>query len=161
VSDDFDPPDDKERAAAARLGRLVDDALAGGAPPALLGVEERELLETATEIHATVHARLPTGRRRALVDAAFAEAETKPAPVTVPRRKRQPAWTLCAIAACAAVMLVLLLRPVAPAPAPTRSDRLVGPIAADRVDDARSRLDVVYADRIAQHRATLLAGRAP
>jgi hypothetical protein len=167
--------DDRERKAAERLGRLVDAALSGGTPPALLDADERALLETATEIHGAVHARLPTVRRRALVDAAFAEidgsavtpaAAAPPAPAPAPLRSRAPrtAWSLCLLAACAAAILVLSLRPSpveTPTAAPTRTDRLLGPIAADRIEDARARLDVVYADRLAQHRQSLLARREP
>ena len=157
--------DEKDELRAARLGRLIDDALAGEAPPALLDVEERALLETATEIHGTIHARLPTGRRRALVDAAFAEMDGA-VPVAAPeppRRRANLAWALCAALAVAAVAALVIPRG---GPAPTadeisRSDRLVGPISADAVDDARARLDAIYADRLALRRGALLAGRTP
>jgi hypothetical protein len=156
--------DDEKR--AARLGRLVDEAIAGAPPPALLDVEERALLETATEIHGTIHGRLPTGRRKALVDAAFAELGAPVVTAPPPARKRpQVAWAICGVFAVAAAILLVFGRTATTTGAPldgvTRSDRLVGPISADAVEDARTRLDTIYADRLAQHRAALLAEKTP
>jgi hypothetical protein len=153
--DDERPADDRERARAARFARLVDGAIAGDEAPPALAAEERALLETATEIHAVVHGRLPTGRRRAMLDEVFGEPVAAPAPAPA-RRPARRAFALCvAAAACAVAMLALFTRPVA-APGLTRNDRLIGPITPAEVDDARGRLDRIYADRLSAHRARLL-----
>lgn len=61
-----------ERGDAVSLARLVDDMLEGRAAPPAMDAEERALLETATQVHASLgEAGLPPARAKALLDGVF------------------------------------------------------------------------------------------
>jgi hypothetical protein len=159
--------DANENARAQAFGQKVDALLDGAAPPPAMPTDEREMIETATMIHAAGHPRsAPT---RAL-DRAFA---ARPAAANVPkaarpRRRwlRAAPWAVAAVAVAAAALLLLLLRPPAPRPLPTAlrsrpADALVGKIPPERAADARARIDAIYADRLAGYRELALFERRP
>ncbi len=157
-------PTAEERVQARSLARLVDDLVAGAAPPPALPAEDRALLETATMIRAALtEQRLDPARR----DELFARLERRP-PATTGRgawRRRAP-WIVAAVAAAAAV--ILAIRPPPPAPLPSAAqaevpitqqsrpaDPLIGEIPRAASGDARARMDVIYADRLAGYRSVL------
>ncbi len=165
--DDDERSDREERARAAALAGLVDDLVAGAAPPAALPADERALLETATMIHAAARP-VPVGAERAarlLAEAESAAAGVAPTAVP-PARRRRPwlraaPWALAALAAAAAALLALRPPARAPAPLPAElrsrpADRLVGEIEQRSAGAATVRSDVIYADRVAGWRQLLL-----
>ncbi len=104
------------------------------------------------------------------------------APAVVPidraaaRRRRAVPWIVAAatsaVAAAAVVMLMLDRAPTPTPPAPVATelpfdqrsrpaDALVGAIARDRADDAVTRIDAIYADRLGGFRDRSLYGGAP
>lgn len=156
------PPTAAELAAAQRLARLVDGALAGAHAPPALDAEDRALLETATVVHATLgQAGLAPARVHALIDAALDPARAPARPVTPlparphdagaarPRRFAALAAGAVALVAAAAALLIVLRRPAPPLAAQARSmDAIIGrPIAPDAADAASARLDALLADR--------------
>jgi hypothetical protein len=142
---DDDDATPEERAEAARLARLTDALLAGEPAPPVLPAEDRALLQTAAFIRAAgAPLPLPAPRRDAILAAVFR------------RRRAVVPWLVAAMAVAAA--LALALRPPRP-PAARTPDALVGRIAPERAADARARLDVVYADRLAGMRDRLWGAR--
>jgi hypothetical protein len=161
------PASVEERADAESLAGLVDDMLEGRAAPPAMDAEERALLETATQVHASLgEAGLPPARAKAILDSvlpATRRATTipppRPASVTSlrPRRRVAPArlvpWAVATL--CAAAALVLWLRvPDGPTARALRSpDAVIGaPIAREHAADASARLDALLADRRAATR---------
>ena len=139
--DDDAPPTPEELAAAARLAALVD-GLDGGVP-AVLAAEDRPLLETAARIRSTRE--LSRERREELLRGVF-----------VPPLRRRVLGPLVAVMAAAAVLLLVVRPPRSPG---LRSaSAVVGRIDATAAADAGSRLDALYADRLASYRTRILAG---
>ena len=138
--DDDAPPTPEELAAAARLAALVD-GLDGGVP-AVLAAEDRPLIETAARLRSARE--LSRERREELLRGVF-----------VPRRRRV-LGPLVAVLAAAAVLLLVVRPPRSPG---LRSaSAVVGRIDATAAADAGSRLDALYADRLASYRTRVLAG---
>jgi hypothetical protein len=180
--DDLDAPADAAEAArAVRFGRRIDDLLAGAPAPAAMDSDERALLRAATQVLAgTRLAELPAARAGQLIDDVLAGARAAApdardsASWSASRRRVERAgralpWAVAAFAAAAAIAL-LVTRPErlagevaarAATPVEQRSrpaDPLIGAIPRAEVADARARLDVVYADRLAGFRTRALRG---
>ena len=175
-------PTPSERAHAKTFADLVDKTLAGRTPPAM-SADDRALLEVATVIRAASgNAELPAARRRSLVEDALrqavggAGAGTSGSVVPIARaRRRWLPWTIArasTLVAAAAVLLLWLRATPAPAQhevaatpvhwTSRSADALIGPIPRDRVGDASTRIDAIYADRLDGYRERRLArGRKP
>jgi len=177
-------PTPAERAHAKTFADLVDKTLAGRTPPAM-SADDRALLEVATVIRASHgNAELPATRRRSLVEDALRQAVggagtslgSSVVPIERARRRWVP-WAVAATSTLVAVAAILMLwlraaeklpahREVAqPTPVHWKSrpaDALIGPISRDRVGDASTRIDTIYADRLDGYRERRLArGRKP
>ena len=173
-----------ERMRAKAFADLVDKTLAGARTPPAMSADERALLEVATVIRAAGgKAELSAQKRSSIVEDALrqavggAGAGVSGSVVPIERaRKRWVPWAVAGASALVAVAAVLLLwlrgadrvvdRPVAevtPVHWKSRSaDELIGPISRDRVGDASTRIDTIYADRLAGYRDRQLArGRKP
>ena len=173
-----------ERAHAKTFADLVDKTLAGRTPPAM-SADDRTLLEVATVIRAASgNAELSATKRRSLVEDALRQAvggtsasvRSSVTPIERARRRWVP-WAIAATSTLVAAAAVLLLwfgraervhgtSPVAqPTPVhwkPRPADPLIGPISRDRAGDASTRIDTIYADRLAGYRERRLArGRKP
>lgn len=181
-------PDDEasssERTHAKTFAELVDKTLAGRTPPAM-SADDRALLEVATVIRAASgKAELSTDRRRSIVEDALRQAiggagaasSGSVVPIARGRARRWAPWAIAGGSAlvAAAAVLVLWLRapervvvPATTAEVPTQwksrpADRLIGPIARERVSDAATRIDTIFADRLDGYRErTLARGRKP
>ena len=173
-----------ERTHAKTFADLVDKTLAGRTPPAM-SADDRALLEVATVIRAaTGKAELSTDRRRSIVEDALRQAiggagagsSGSVVPIARGGARRWAPWAIAGGSAlvAAAAVLVLWLRapervvvPDATAEVPTQwksrpADRLIGPIARERVGDAATRIDTIFADRLDGYRErTLARGRKP
>ncbi len=173
-----------ERTHAKTFGDLVDKTLAGRMPAAM-STEDRALLEVATVIRAAHgNAELGAGKRRSIVEDALRQAVGGPTaatsgsvtPITSARaRRRWAPWAVAGISALVAAAAILLFFLRAPAPAPVTetaqvplqwksrpADPLIGPIARERVGDASTRIDTIFADRLDGYRErTLARGRKP
>lgn len=173
-----------ERAHAKTFADLVDKTLAGRTPPAM-SADDRALLEVATVIRAASgNVELAAVKRRSIVEDALrqavggAAAATSGSVVPIARaRRRWVPWAVAAASTMVAAAAVLLLwlrgadrvhapQPVAqPTPVhwtPRPADSLIGPISRDRAGDAATRIDAIYADRLAGYRErTLARGRKP
>lgn len=182
------PETDSERHHARAFARLVDGLVAGDAPPPALDADQRELLDVASTVRASMgEVELEEVRRDAIIDAAFASvlgartgADPVPANVTplhAARRSRlrYVPWATTLVAVAAAVAL-FLTRP-APAPRPVAqtvietpalgdqhlsrpADLLIGQIPRAAADQASSRIDIIVADRMAGYRDLRLRGLA-
>lgn len=173
-------PTPSERVHARTFADLVDKTLAGRTPPAM-SADDRALIEVATVIRAaTGKVELPAARRRSLVEDALRQAvggtgaavSGSVVPIERARRRWLP-WAIASastLVAAAAVLLLWLRGPggrVDPGPGvaqelPTRwksrpADALIGPIGRDRVGDASTRIDAIYADRLDGYRERKLA----
>jgi hypothetical protein len=171
-----------ERMRAKSFGELVDKTLTGRTPPAM-SADDRALLEVATVIRAASgNVELAPAKRRSIVEDALRQAvggvgaATSGAAVPITRaRRRWVPWAVAGASALVAAAAVLLLwlrgpervierQPVAmPEHWKSRpADDLIGPIPANRVGDASSRIDAIYADRLDGYRERQLArGRKP
>lgn len=158
-----DPATQQEMEEARRLGEALDQLLAGEKPD-----REDDLVATARMIRsAASEEELAADRRDAAVQEAMRRVLERP----LPRRSR---WVASVAAIAASLALVttalLMVRPTreqtAPTGPPTRmvsrpSNDLMGRPFVDRAG-ASSRLDMVFADRLAGYRqVTLLAGEWP
>lgn len=170
VPDVDDPPSAEELAEARRFAAIVDKSIAGQTPRAM-AMEDRALLDVATVIRA-VHgnAELEASQVASVVDAALRQAVGEPPRAAPQRRSHAPWWiagatTLVAVAA----LLLLWLAPSAKPPIAQRAelpelqrsrpaDALIGPIARERADDARTRIDAIFADRLDGFRARRWGG---
>ena len=178
------PASRDEARQATAFGRLLGPLLDGAPLPPALDSDQRALLEAAGQVVASTRVlELDDASRRRVVDDALERAlAVRSRPSTsgavsesrgrVPRRRLERLrgalpWTVAATAAAAAVLL-LVTRPT-PTPAPAAAGRvleidqrsrpadgLIGRIPRDRVDDARHRLDAIYADRMAGYRSLRL-----
>lgn len=176
-----------ERAHAKTFADLVEKTLAGRTPPAM-SADDRALLEVATVIRAASgNVELAPAKRRSLVEDALRQAvggagagtsagSGSIVPITRARRRWVP-WAIAGASTLVAAAAVLLLwlrgapaqhhADVAHAPMPARvlsrpADALIGPIPRDRVGDASTRIDAIYADRLDGYRELQLArGRKP
>lgn len=173
-----------ERAHAKMFAELVEKTLAGRTPPAM-SADHRALLEVATVIRAASgNVELAAAKQRSIVEDALRQAVGGTAAATsgsvVPIARARRRWVPWAVATAstmvaAAAVLLLWLRgaerveapkPVAqPTPVhwtPRPADPLIGPISRDRAGDAVTRIDAIYADRLAGYRErTLARGRKP
>jgi hypothetical protein len=167
-----------ERAHARTFADLVDKTLAGRTPPAM-SADDRALLEVATVIRAASgNVELAASKRRSLVEDALRQAVggaggsvSSVVPLSRARRRWVP-WAIAGTSTLVAAAAVLMLwlggaeklpaqRDVAqPTPVHWRSrpaDALIGPISRDRVGDASTRIDTIYADRLDGYRERTLA----
>jgi hypothetical protein len=177
-------PTQSERMRAKAFADLVDKTFAGRSTPPAMSADERALLEVATVIRAASGSvELPAAKRTSIVEDALrqaiggAGAATSGAVVPIARaRKRWVPWAIAGASALVAAAAVLLLwlrgpevqtAPPVEARTPTHwksrsADALIGPISRDRVGDAASRIDTIYADRLDGYRERQLArGRKP
>lgn len=182
------PETESERHQARAFAKLVDGLVAGEGTPPALDADQRELIDVASTVRASMaDVELEGGRRDAIIGAAFAQvlggrrsAETSTAEVTsleAARRSRLRylPWATTVVAAAAAVAL-LLTRP-APAPAPMAqapiespaltdqhlsrpADLLIGKIPRAAAGQASARIDLIVADRMAGYRDLRLRGLA-
>jgi hypothetical protein len=172
-----------ERAHAKTFADLVDKTLAGRMPPAM-SADDRALLEVATVIRATSgNAELAATKRRSIVEDALRQAvggagagmSGSVVPIERARRRWVP-WAIAAASTMVAAAAVLLLWFRAPTRVVDKTviketpehqisrpaDALIGPISRDRAGDASTRIDAIYADRLAGYRERQLArGRKP
>ena len=181
-------PTASERAHAKTFADLVDKTLAGRTPAAM-SADDRALLEVATVIRAASgNVELAPAKRHSLVEDALRQAvggagaetsaRTSGSVVSITRaRRRWMPWAIAGASTLVAAAAVLLLwlrgapaqnhADVARAPTPARllsrpADALIGPIPRDRVGDASTRIDAIYADRLDGYRELQLArGRKP
>ncbi len=163
-------PTAAERAHARTFADVVDKTLAGHTPPAM-SPDDRALLEVATVIRAANgKLELSAQKTRSVVEDALRQAVGDPGAsqgVTPLRRplKRWAPWLVGATSTliAAAAILMLFLRPAkqvrvetgAATPASWRSrptDPLIGPIPRNQADDASSRIDTIFADRLDGYR---------
>ncbi|HEY5920468.1 MAG TPA: hypothetical protein VIV11_02300 [Kofleriaceae bacterium] len=173
-----------ERMRAKGFADLVDKTLAGARTPPAMSADERALLEVATVIRAASgKAELSAQKRSSIVEDALRQAvggagagvSGSVVPIERARRRWVP-WAVAGASALVAVAAVLLLwlrgvpadRGIAVGPQPPTNqtsrpaDPLIGPISRDRVGDASTRIDMIYADRLAGYRDRQLArGRKP
>lgn len=183
------PATDSEKHRARAFGDLMDDMLAGEAPPPAVEANQRDLLEMATSLRAQIgHMPLADDRRDDLIDSAFRAAVGAPATQSVDagaaeaasmsdwraRSRKVIPWVgMVAAAAAAAVLLLtrpaprthtvetVVERPVLSIQHLSRpSDALIGKIDPARAGDATSRIDMIYADRLAGYRDLRLRGLA-
>jgi hypothetical protein len=173
-----------ERVHAKTFADLVDKTLAGRTPPAM-SADDRALIEVATVIRAaTGKVELPAAKRRSLVEDALRQAvggagggvSGSVVPIERARRRWLP-WAIAGASTLVAAAAVLVLWLRGPGPRvdhpdlaqqlPARwisrpADPLIGPISRDRVGDASTRIDTIYADRLDGYRERRLArGRKP
>jgi hypothetical protein len=174
-----------ERSHAKTFADLVDKTLAGRMPPAM-SADDRTLLEVTTVIRAAHgNADLGSAKTRSIVEDALRQAVGgNPAstsgnvtPITQARARRWAPWAIAAastLVAAAAILLFWLRDPAQPAHPPETAqsvptqwksrpaDPLIGPIARERVGDASTRIDTIFADRLDGYRErTLARGRKP
>lgn len=171
-----------ERARAKTFADLVDKTLTGRTPPAM-SADDRALLEVATVIRATSgNVELAASKRRSIVEDALRQAvggagaatSGSVVPIARSRKRRWAPWAVAgasALVAAAAVLLFWLRSPqqivvheTAEVPTTWKSrpaDSLIGPIARERVGDASTRIDTIFADRLDGYRERTLAGRKP
>ncbi len=176
-----------ERTHAKSFAGLVDKALAGGRMPPAMSADDRALLEVATVIRAAHgNAELSASKRHSIVEDALRQAVGGVAtsmsgnvtPITEARRRKWAPWAIAAastVVAVAALLLFWLRDPRIEAPAVPETaqeipvqwksrpaDPLIGPIARERVGDAATRIDTIFADRLDGYRdRTLTRGRKP
>jgi hypothetical protein len=164
-------PTAAERAHARSFADLVDKSLTGKPMPPAMSADDRALLEVATVIRAgTGNAELSAEKRHSIVEDALHQAiggkgATKTGsvtPIAKARQRRVAPWVIAgasALVAAAAILLFWLRTPErAPAPETAQqvpvqwksrpADALIGPIARERVGDAATRIDTIFADRL-------------
>lgn len=178
-----------ERAHAKTFAELVDKTLVGRMPPAM-SADDRMLLEVTTVIRAAHgNAELGAAKTRSIVEDALrqavggntgllrSEASGNVTPIAKARSRRWAPWAIAAastLVAAAAILIIWLRNPAQPPQAPETAqavptqwksrpaDPLIGPIARERVGDASTRIDTIFADRLDGYRErTLARGRKP
>jgi hypothetical protein len=168
-----------ERSHAKTFAELVDKTLAGRTPPAM-SADDRALLEVATVIRATSgNVELGTAKTRSIVEDALRQAigGASPqasgtiVPIGAARTRRAAPWIVAgaSVLVAAAAVLLFWLRsperaPAAPVAMPTEwksrpADPLIGPIAHERVGDAGTRIDTIFADRLDGYRDRTMSAR--
>lgn len=179
VPDPDAEPTAAERAHAKTFAELVDKAFAGR-PPAAMSTDDRALLEVATVIRATSReVPLAPANQRALIEDALRQAVGVGAagasggaiaPIERARARRAP-WLIAgasAAVAAAAIAVLWFRPPQAAAPAAAAlpaswtsrpADPLIGPIPRERAGDASTRLDYIFADRLASFRERRMSSR--
>src|SRR5262245_18840857 len=172
VPDPDAEPTAAERAHAKTFAELVDKTLSGRTPPAM-SADDRALLEVATVIRAASGGlELPTSKQRALVEDVLRQAVgasggaatsmSTVTPIARGRRRWMP-WVIAATSTTVALAAILLLwlrtaprrEVVVQRPASWTSrpaDGLIGPIPRERAEDASSRIDDIFADRLDGYR---------
>jgi hypothetical protein len=130
--------------AAALMEALLQGERAEGENP-----DERRVLEAVQLLREQVP-RLDPARRDALVDEAFAAARVSRAPP--PPGQRMLPYYVAGAALAAALALALGRRPAPPAVVLRSTDAVIGRIAPAEAGDARRRIDLLYADRLAVYR---------
>ncbi|MDX2087210.1 MAG: hypothetical protein SFX73_05145 [Kofleriaceae bacterium] len=170
-----------ERAHAKTFADIVDKALVGRAPAAM-SADDRALLEVATVIRAAHGAvELSAQKQRSIVEDALRQAIGEGAaggagvtPIAAARSKRWVPWAISGASlaiAAAAVILLAVRTPRAPVSQPQvgvvtktptswtsrPTDPLIGPIARENADQASSRIDYIYADRLDGYRERRLS----
>jgi hypothetical protein len=182
VPDPDKPATGTERSHAKTFGELVDKSLSGTRLPPAMSADDRALLEVATVIRAAHgNAELGASRTRSIVEDALRQAvggatsgtSGNVTSIETARSRRWAPWVIAGASAVVAVAALLLfwLRP-APHVAPRATaqqipvqwksrptDDLIGPIAPERVGDASTRIDTIFADRLDGYRDRTLAGR--
>lgn len=181
VPDPEAEPTAAERAHAKTFAELVDKAFAGR-PPAAMSTDDRALLEVATVIRATSReVPLAPANQRALIEDALRQAVGVGAagasggaiaPIERARARRWMPWTIAGASAAVAAAAIALLWLRAPEPAPPAAaaalpatwtsrpaDPLIGPIPRERAGDASTRLDHIFADRLAGFRERRMNSR--
>ena len=175
-------PSAAERAHAKTFAELVDKTLAGRTPPAM-SADDRALLEVATVIRAASgNVELPAAQQRSAVEDALRQAVggagASGAGTVIPlargRLRRAAPWLFggaSTLVAAAALVALWLRAPVRVAPAvqaeiPTTwksrpADPLVGEITREHADDASTRIDAIFADRLDGYRERRLRGGKP
>jgi len=176
-----EPATSTERSHAKTFAALVDKSLGGSRLPPAMSADDRALLEVATVIRASHgNAELGAGKRRSIVEDALRQAvgagppstSGTVTPIAQARARRWAPWAVAgASAVVAAVAVLLFWMRGAPAPVPATAehvpaqwksrpaDPLIGPIARERVGDATTRIDTIFADRLDGYRDRTLAGR--
>jgi hypothetical protein len=180
-------PTAAERTHAKSFAGLVDKALAGNRMPPAMSADDRALLEVATVIRAAHgNAELSAAKRHSIVEDALRQAVGGVAtstsgnvtPIAQARRRKWAPWAIAAastLVAAAALLLFWLRDPRVQTQAVPETaqeipvqwksrpaDRLIGPIARERVGDASTRIDAIFADRLDGYRdRTLGRGRKP
>jgi hypothetical protein len=180
-----EPESSTERAHARTFADLVDRSLTGGRPPPAMSADDRALLEVATVIRAAHgNAELGAARRSSIVEDALRQAigggpttqsgaSGNVAPIGAARTRRWVPWAIAGTSTLVAVAALLLfwLRPASHVVPPSTAqqvpeqwksrpaDALIGPIARERVGDAATRIDTIFADRLDGYRDRTLAGR--
>jgi hypothetical protein len=185
-------PTASERAHAKTFADLVDKTLAGRTPAAMSADDRALLEVATVIRAASGNVELAPAKRHSLVEDALRQAvggagagtsartsgrtSGSVVPITRARRRWMP-WAIAGASTLVAAAAVLLLwlrgapaqnhADVARAPTPARllsrpADALIGPIPRDRVGDASTRIDAIYADRLDGYRELQLArGRKP
>lgn len=174
-------PTAAELAQATAFAALVEQSLAGAAPPPAMAADDRSLLELATVIRAA-HGRmeLPAATGHSLVEAALRQAIGAPSPVgssiaavvgvtSIASARAKRTWlpwsvagASTAIAAAAVAMLWLrgpersadtLVQHAPPAAWTSRpADPLIGQIPRERAAAADTRIDRIFEDRLEGYR---------
>ncbi|HUH04104.1 MAG TPA: hypothetical protein VML75_19035 [Kofleriaceae bacterium] len=140
------PETESERHQARAFAKLVDGLVAGDGTPPALDADQRELIDVASTVRASItEVALERGRRDAIIDAAYARvlgarSSAQPLPAEVSSlqaarrsRLRYLPWATTVVAAAAAVAL-LVTRPT-PAPAPVAQAHTQAHIDAPRLSD--------------------------
>jgi hypothetical protein len=173
-------PTAAERAHAKTFAELVDKTLAGRTPPAM-SADDRALLEVATVIRAASgDVELPAAQQRSAVEDALRQAvggaggtSGSVIPLARGRMRRAAPWLFggaSTLVAAAALVALWLRAPVRVVPAqaeiPTTwksrpADPLVGQITREHDDDASTRIDAIFADRLDGYRERRLRGGNP
>jgi hypothetical protein len=180
------PETDSERHQARAFGKLIEGLVAGEAPPPAIDADQRELLDVASTMRASLgEVELEGVRRDAIIDAAFARvlgtrsgarapvADVTPLHGGGRSRLRYLPWATTVIAAAAAVAL-WIGRPAPSVPPAARAsihtpslvdqhlsrpaDLLIGKIERGDADQASARIDIIVADRMAGYRDLRLRG---
>lgn len=170
-----------ERGHAKTFADLVDKSITGARMPPAMSADDRALLEVATVIRASHgNAELGAAKRRSIVEDALRQAVGGAAsstsgnvtPIARARSRRAP-WIIAGVSTLVAAAAILLfwLRDPAPAPfapetaqVPTSwksrpADPLIGRISPELSGDAGTRIDTIFADRLAGYRETTVVRR--
>jgi hypothetical protein len=195
VPDPDAEPTAAERAHAKAFAELVDKTLVSGRLPPAMSSDDRVLLEVATVIRATAGAlELPASRQRSVVEDALrlavggtASTSLPSATPIIPLKRRWLPWAVAGVSsmvAAAAIVMLVVRKPQAPAPLPQAAtaqvpehwksrpadpligsivnecDRVVGLECAQRATvKTSSRIDHIFTDRLDGYRDRRLSGR--
>lgn len=138
----------REESQAERAAALMEALLRGERTDGE-NTDERRVLE-AVQLLREQGPRLDRARRDALVDEAFAAARVSRAPSRPPRRMLP--YYVAGTALAAALALAIVRRPEPRAVVLRSTDAVIGRIAPAEAGDARRRIDLLYADRLAAYR---------